>query len=67
MNTKNRPSDWQRDPSRIRTATVQYWREGTMLTAMMPQNVAQELVRGGKAFVITSQAIGSLLNGEFNS
>ena len=45
------------DPNRIETETVQYWRNGIMVTAMMTKETAKELVRTGKAYVITSQAI----------
>jgi len=54
--------EWQRDPNRIETDKVQYWRNGIMLTAMMDKKTAQDLVREGKAFVITSQAIGDINN-----
>ncbi len=54
------PKPWQLEPERIKTSTVQYWKHGTMITAMMTKETAQELVKGKKAFVITSQAIGAL-------
>ncbi len=58
------PQAWQTDPSLIDTETVQYWRDGVMLTAQMKKERARELVETGQAFVITGQAIGTILNGE---
>ena len=54
------PADWQRNPDSIDTDKVQFWREGIMITAMMSKTTAQELVKDGKAFVMTGQAIGAL-------
>ena len=56
--------DWQLDPNRITSETVQYWRNGVMLTAQMRRAEARERVRTGLAFVMTSQAIGALVNGQ---
>ena len=55
-----KPAEWQLDPEKITTKTVQYWRNGVMVTAMTTNEQAKQLVRDGKAFVITSQAIGAL-------
>ena len=44
--------------ARLDTKTVQLWRDGSMLTAQMPVEVARQLVDGGDAWVISSQAIG---------
>ena len=63
---KRRPLPWQKDPERLDSPTVQYWREGTMRTAMMPLTAAKEAVAAGTAFVITGQAIGALNNGCYN-
>ena len=52
------PASWQKDPNRIKTDTVQFWKNGTMLTAQMPNADAKRMVKTGKAFVISSQAIG---------
>lgn len=61
------PAQWQQDASKIETSTVQYWRMGVMVTAQMTKERAQELVRGGSAFVITSQAIGAIINGSMEA
>jgi len=56
------PTPWQRNPLNIRTDAdepIQYWRDGDMITAVSSA-AAQDLVRRGKAFVITSYAIGAL-------
>jgi len=45
------------DPNRTETETVQYWRNGIMVTAMMTKETAKELVRTGQAYVINGQAI----------
>lgn len=52
----------QCNPENIHTdsGTVQFWRNGIMLTAMMTVEDAKEMVREGKGFVIASQAIGSI-------
>jgi len=60
--TVDTPTPWQRNPLNVRTDTgflVQYWRDGDMITAVSSA-AAQDLVRRGKAFVITSYAIGAL-------
>jgi len=54
---KMKPQVDKTDPDRIVTETVQYWKGGVMLTAMMKKEVAKELVRTGEAYIITSQAI----------
>lgn len=51
---------WQTDPDSLETEKVQFWKGGTMMTAQMTKEHAQELVRSGRAFVISSQAIGQL-------
>ena len=62
-----RPTGHQLDPKRIETDTVQYWRNGVMMTAQMSNATAQEMVRDGRAFVISSQAIGAIINGVSHS
>ena len=47
----------------IDTNKVQYWNNGVMLTAMMTKETAIEKVTNGEAFVITGQAIGTMVNG----
>lgn len=57
------PQPWQTDPNSIdaKLPKIQYWtKSGTMLTAQMTIDTAKELVQNGRAFVITSQAIGEL-------
>ena len=55
-------AEWQTDETRLNTRTVQYWRNGIMMTAMMTKENAKKLVVEGKAFIITSQAIGCIEN-----
>lgn len=58
---KFNPQDWQKDPQNIDTENVQYWtKSGIMLTAQMKRKEAQGLVTKGRAFVISSQAIGEM-------
>lgn len=54
------PKEWQTNPENIKTEKVQYWNDCCMLTAQMLKSEAQELVKIGKAFIITEQAIGVL-------
>jgi hypothetical protein len=61
------PAAWQQDASQIETATVQYWRNGVMITAQMTKESAQSLVRDGAAFVICRQAIGAVIDGSMAS
>lgn len=50
--------DWQRRPNHLTTPMVQLWRAvGIMLTARLTLAEAREMVRKGRAFVITCQAI----------
>jgi len=53
-------SQAKRDPMRLKTERVQYWRNGIMLTAQMPLEEARRLVAKGEAYVITDQAIGDI-------
>ena len=55
-----RPVERQFDTSAILTGTVQFWRNGVMLTAMMSRDRAVELVSRRAAFVICEQAIGAV-------
>jgi len=63
MKREYKPKDWQTDPRMIDTNKVQYWNNGVMLTAMMTKETAIEKVTNGEAFVITGQAIGTMVNG----
>ena len=63
----NKPQEWQKDSSKIETSTVQYWVNGTMITAQLSNAEAKKMVNSGNAFVITRQAIGNLKNGEYNA
>jgi len=57
----NKPQEWQVNPENIDTAKVQYWSYGgIMITAQMTQADARQLVREGKAYIITGQAIGQM-------
>ena len=58
---RNHALNWQTDPNKLNTqsGTVQYWSAtGGMITAQMPIETARKLVIAGKAYVITSQAVG---------
>ena len=61
------PKAWQKDYRNIDTGYVQFWSNGIMVTARMIKTDAIELVRSGKAFVITGQAIGMLDKGQMAS
>ncbi len=52
------------EANKIKTAKVQYWRNGIMLTAQMTREQARKLVDDGEAFVITGQAIGAIVDGK---
>lgn len=69
MRTKiNRtPKAWQTDPSNITTDRVQFWSNGVIVTAQMSKTAAQEAVSEGRAFVITEQAIGAIVNDQMFS
>ena len=57
----DKAQNWQTDPNRLNTESgkVQYWSAtGGMITAQMPIETARKLVIAGKAYVITSQAVG---------
>jgi hypothetical protein len=56
----NTPMDWQKVAENVTTRTVQFWRNGTMVTAQMKNERARELVKDKMAFVICEQAIGAL-------
>ena len=60
-------SDKVKSEDRIKTETVQYWRNGIMVTAQMTKATAKELVKNGEAFVISSQAIGAIIDGKKSS
>ena len=48
------------NPEHIKTEEVQLWKDSIMVTAQLSKEKAKEMVREGKAFVISSQAIGLL-------
>jgi len=50
------PSAWQKDPNNLKTNKVQFWKNGIML-GLLSLSEAKRLVREGKAFISTSQAI----------
>lgn len=63
-----KPAEWQMNPENIQTKTVQFWRKGVMVTAMTTNEQAKQMVREGRAFVISSQAIGALTeDGQFDA
>ena len=64
---RHRPTEQQMNPSRVETATVQFWRNGVMATAQMTRETARQMVREGQAFVISGQAVGAMENGFSNS
>ena len=65
---KNRtPQGWQRDPNQVQSDYVQFWSNGVMVTAQMSCSDAQDRVWTGRAFVISSQAIGALVDGKMSS
>lgn len=61
------PAPWQRDPNQITTEHVQFWSRGVMVTCTMTRAAAQESVKAGRSFVISSQAIGALVEGRMES
>ena len=63
-NTMSKASKWQQDPQNIKSKTAQFWRDGIMITAQMTQERARYMVKVGIAYVISTQAIGLLVDGE---
>ena len=59
---KSELSDFQKNPESISTDTVQLWRNGIMITAQLTKKDAQEMIKKEKAFCITDQAIGYILD-----
>jgi|SRR5215471_6839310 len=56
---KGQEQTWQTDPEVITTSNVQVWSSnGAMITACFPRANAQKMIAEGRAFVISSQAIG---------
>lgn len=58
-----RPSGWQINPETITSNKVQYWSNGTMITAQITNEKAKNMIKNGEAFAISSQAIGQMING----
>ncbi len=59
--TKWAPAEWQKNPDNITTSTVQFWSiGGTMITDQMKLSDARQMVKEGRAFVITGQAINQI-------
>jgi len=54
-----KPQGWQLDPQKLDSDKVQLWRNGVMAGVISKMD-AQEMVRQGRAFVVTGQAIGAL-------
>ena len=67
MNNRGTPRPDQQDPNRVTSRNVQYWRNGVMMTAQMTQDQARQQVSNGSAFVISSQAVGALVDGRYAS
>ena len=65
--TNNTPAEWQQNPDNVTTKTVQFWRHGVMISAMVSLENARQAIRDGSAFVISTQAIGALTNGKYDS
>ena len=55
--------NWHFNPDNIETSRVQFWVNGLMMTRV-DNAEARRLVRVGRAYVITAQAIGALINGK---
>lgn len=51
-------NNFSTNPENIKTDTVQLWRGSCMVTAQLKNADAKQMVKDGKCFVITSQAIG---------
>ena len=60
----SKASKWQQDPQNIKSKTAQFWRDGIMITAQMTQERARYMVKVGIAYVISTQAIGLLVDGK---
>jgi len=58
----NKPTEWQQDAQNVKTARVQFWQNGVMVTCAMTRAQAREMVRVEIAYVISGQAIGDLDN-----
>ncbi len=65
---KRTPQTWQMNPDKLDADEVQFWANGVMVSGMMPKTRAAEMIRAGRAFVMTGQAVGALdSNGYCNS
>lgn len=62
VRTKDSVKDDEADM--LDTNKVQFWKNGVMMTAQLPLEEAKKMVREGKAFVITAQAIGAMVDGK---
>ena len=67
MRKQRTPQQWQQDPNQVQSERVQFWSNGVMVTAQMSCSEAQDRVWTGRAFVISSQAIGAMVAGEMRS
>jgi hypothetical protein len=50
--------DWQKDCENVETENVQLWNENGIMLSRIKNQEAKEMVKDGRCFVITSQAIG---------
>ena len=55
-----KPTEWQRDAENVKTAKVQSWYNGIMITAQLTCEQARAMVEEEIAYVISEQAIGFL-------
>ena len=64
----NQPTADQMNANYLDTNTVQFWVNGIMMTAQMSLSDARKMINNGRAFIISSQAIGAVdQNGNRNS
>ena len=61
----NKPVAWQTNPAYITTDMVQYWLRGSFVKVTKAEAITK--INQGKAFVISGQAIGALVNGKMES
>jgi hypothetical protein len=57
------PSGKQLDAEQVTSRRVQLWRNGVMITAMLTLTEARQMVTERTAFVISDQAIGTMIDG----
>lgn len=50
--------EWQKDPQSLQGERGQLWSENGIMLGVRPTAVLKEMIKEGKAFVMTCQAIG---------